>query len=454
MITLSSPVFCLTVPKSGTHLLANVLRAMLGPDNVFHTLVDESYLLSHSQALQPVVYVGHVPYSLPRARIMGAAPKILLGRDPRDLVASYCSSLYYSKVPPDGLMQYIMQNAVPFSEMLGNLITGVESGSISYPDVQTLFTKYYLRWLPIVDLAVRYEDLLPQGDDWACAVQTARAVLTAAGLSLSDEDIRRGLVEGSEPAKSATYHRGQVGRWKELFAVSHITQFKSIAPGLVSALGYELDENWGQGSRLAQPHAPVSGSASLSLTPPAQAGTAMGQAEPVLPSTWLAFPARVNAELESINGRLSRIKSFDDHIHQRVSFLQYAGVDLGFFCWTDDMLHRNLNQTFYDHLLYKNFLADARRHPDPQFIRRKMVETGGSPVYDAVQPRLPVCWTSIVKPSISRPSTRAGPAVWLLTTLRSMGRQTASSSSHWLSIGTIAPPSFTANMVSAEIAAQ
>ena len=389
MMSLQEPVFCLTVPKSGTHLLANIMRALVGAENVFPGLINSDVLLRPDFAVEPKVYIGHVSYSLEVARVMGSAPKILLCRDPRDLAVSYCDSLYSGKVPPDDLNQFVRTNLVPPEEALSLVIFGGQMGGTVYLDCGTLFRTYYLQWLPLASLTVRYEDLLPREGNLQRSASIVRDILGVTGIELSDDEIVRALQEGSDPGKSATFNQGRVGRWREHFSPAHVFQFKSVAPNLVSLLGYERDEGWSVEGAEAAVAAPTS--AAPQPSPPVAAlpptgeppllTISQGQA-PGYPASQLASLKReILRELDVVKKVVGRLKNLDDQVHHRISFLQEK--DYGFFCWTNDWIQRHLNQSFWDHREFVRFMAEDRIRPHPDLAR---VDPGlaGQPVLPEV----------------------------------------------------------------------
>jgi FkbM family methyltransferase len=383
VLMLTRPYFVLTVPKSGTHLIANLLRAVLDADNVFPSLLSEAYLLDNRKCLAPLVYVGHLAHSLELAGALRGAPPALLCRDPRDVVTSYCNALYHRKVPGEPLLDLIHRTGLPFSDTLSFLILGGRDQAVEQDDVKTSFTKYYLRWLQSAAVTVRYEDLLPQGDDWSIPVQTVRNLLCKLGLPFDDAVLEARIREGSDPSRSTTFHRGNTGAWRRFFTAAHTTQFKGTAGDLLVALGYETTNSWGD-----------EGAPSRLTSPAPQSAT------PAAPTpAWVAAPAEIYGRLESVAGILQQLENRKDYIHNKISFLRLPYLDTAFLCYTNGSLHRQLNQTFTDHSDYRRYLEEDRPHPDPAWIREWAGTPGRQPLQDILAPRLAtganVCYIDI-----------------------------------------------------------
>ena len=374
MVSLQEPVFCLTVPKSGTHLLANVIRALIGAENVYPGVVTASILLQADFTVEPKVYVGHVRYHLEASRVMGSAPKILLCRDPRDVVVSFCD-FFYNRAAPDPLNQFIQSNAVSASEALSIAILGGRLLNTEYLDCMTLFTEYHIRWLPLASLAVRYEDLLLTDGDRERCLAAVRSILDVIGIEMNHDEIAERVVEGSDPSKSATFYQGRTGRWREYFSPAHVLQFKSVAPNLVSLLGYEPDDQWsvdGGETAVAAPRAGAKPALVAALSPGAssdsQVSANAATPAPVYTTAQLASLKReILRELDVVKRVVGRLKNLDDQVHHRISFLQEK--DYGFFCWTNDWIQQHMNKSFWDHGEFVRFVAENRIRPHPDLAR-------------------------------------------------------------------------------------
>ena len=94
-LSLTTPVFVCTVPKSGTLLLGGILRQIFGKELIHKSedkfgnrhITTEVDILSRHR-LENKIYSGHIRYSEKIANLISKYPKVFLIRDPRDYVVS------------------------------------------------------------------------------------------------------------------------------------------------------------------------------------------------------------------------------------------------------------------------------------------------------------------------------------------------------------------------------
>src|SRR6478736_4334504 len=96
-LSLESPIFVCTVPKSGTHLLTGILASLFGEELVYPPIdVEANYLVYNEinscpdNKFENKIYTGHFWYSEEVSNRIERYPnkKLLLVRDPRDYVIS------------------------------------------------------------------------------------------------------------------------------------------------------------------------------------------------------------------------------------------------------------------------------------------------------------------------------------------------------------------------------
>jgi tetratricopeptide (TPR) repeat protein len=253
---LASPVIVCCVPRSGTILLRNILRSVLGdnlviPSNSFsRPLVTSEYLLALPR-LTNRAYVGHIRYSEDLAKKLASFPKIVLIRDPRDYVISYAHFMdrlaketsgpqkewyenYWTKKEPD--------------EKLSTMIFGLDTRLARkvYPSVFTSYLDYAIKWSGPNTLMLRYEDIISAklGGNDKTVIKTIRSIMDLLGVQIDEETLAQRIAQGSDPAKSNTFRFGGKGNWKYEFKPHHVTQMKTVGPSLLPALNYEVNEDW------------------------------------------------------------------------------------------------------------------------------------------------------------------------------------------------------------------
>ncbi len=252
-------LFANSFPKSGTHLLTQVLQgfSQLGPavDSGLPAITTfegdtgrsraSSEIVKDLHRLRPgdIAY-GHI-HALPEVITFlgqdGVAPYFIL-RDPRDVVVSHVH--YVSEIETNHIHhQYYTEVLQDFEERLHTSILGIPNPEIPFPDIRTRFEPYLL-WLEQSSvLSLHYEEFV-----------TARE--QAIGCVL-DHSIRRGfptkierekaiqvLSKNIDPKRSPTFRSGKIGGWKDQFSEKNKRLFKEVTGDMLIRLGYERDYDW------------------------------------------------------------------------------------------------------------------------------------------------------------------------------------------------------------------
>lgn len=258
-ITKMPVLFGNSFPKSGTHLLTQILEGFtrLGPvleSGLSPVLTFEgesgrprplTTMLAELARLEPGdIGYGHL-HALPEvveALCRDGVGSYFIYRDPRDVVVShvfYVTDINNRHVHHD----YYVNELKTFDQRLDVSILGRPELDTPFPDIRARFEPYLL-WLDRREvLALRYEDLL----------QDAQAQLGRVfDHAMSRGFIYRGaraaaiqtLSQRIKPAESPTFRSGQAGSWREHFTPRHKLLFKEMAGELLIHLGYEQNQNW------------------------------------------------------------------------------------------------------------------------------------------------------------------------------------------------------------------
>lgn len=252
-------LFANSFPKSGTHLLTQVLGGFtkLGPavESGLPAIVTfrgdtgrarnlEEILSDIGRLLPGDIAYGHLHARreiVARLAQEGYAAYFIL-RDPRDVVVSHVH--YVSEMAPKHIHhQYYTEELDTFSQRLSTSIRGMPESAVPFPDVRARFEPYF-GWLENkAVLNLHYEDLIHDR-----GTSVARVLDHAVGrgfpLTTGRETAIETLVESIDPKRSPTFRSGKTGGWKDRFSAEHKRLFKEIGGDLLVRLGYETDDDW------------------------------------------------------------------------------------------------------------------------------------------------------------------------------------------------------------------
>jgi sulfotransferase 6B1 len=252
-------LFANSFPKSGTHLLTQVLQGFPR----FTPTVDSGLpaiitfqgdtgrprsggeIIHDLQRLLPgdIAY-GHL-HALPEVveylSRQGMAAYFIL-RDPRDVVVSHVH--YVTEMEPNHAHhRYYTQDLHTFDERLRTSILGIPDPAVPFPDICQRFLPY-LGWLDRPEvLTLRYEDFLA---DRRAALGPVYDHAVQRGLPAHSnrEEAVRMLESSIDPQRSPTFRSGKAGGWRTQFNSENRQLFKDIAGDLLIQLGYERDHDW------------------------------------------------------------------------------------------------------------------------------------------------------------------------------------------------------------------
>jgi hypothetical protein len=251
------PVLANSFPKSGTHLLVQIVGGL--PDRVnygeflasttssfrFRERSTESTCRFIRSFVPGEIVRGHLYYEplygdeLANRRTVN----YFIYRDPRDVVVSEAHYLrdmnrwhrlhpYFRKLPT-------MDDAIMLS------ITGFDPpvSSISYPSIGARFARYY-GWLERDDcLSIRFEDLVSERQGELIR-QIAKFYAARTDSPFDLETTVQSMSTLIAPQKSHTFRSGKKAGWQREFTPVHRERFAELAGDLLVRLGYEPNLDW------------------------------------------------------------------------------------------------------------------------------------------------------------------------------------------------------------------
>jgi hypothetical protein len=245
------------MPKSGSHLLSQVLRGLVRvgpfvdagfpPINRFedNTNLPEEAVMANLARLRP----GDIRYGYLHVRepFVGALTRpgmasIFVYRDPRDVIVSHV--FYATEMYADhGMHRYYTEVLDTMEQRIAAAITGVDEPGFELSGIRTKFDSY-LGWLeqPGV-LCMRFEALILERD---AALTRLLDFLAERGFEPQMPRSRAvaALGEAVAPHRSGTFRKGQPGNWREHFTEVNKALFKEATGDLLVRLGYEEGEDW------------------------------------------------------------------------------------------------------------------------------------------------------------------------------------------------------------------
>lgn len=241
MVPLRQPVFLNSVPKSGSHLLRNILRMFVPADQQYRAdFIQWPTLQQHRAAFDPAhpkLSWGHLFLADASAIETAPARRILLYRDPYDWVIA--RARFFLSEQFSGNMEHLKSGALSADELLTMMIFGLPGKA---PSLNDIYEMNAAAWLGARVHAVRFEELIAavKALDGAEAESFFTSLLDACGIERPD-DWRDRVRIGSDPAQSGTARENLTGIALELPATlgaRHRALVDYQAPGLRALLGY------------------------------------------------------------------------------------------------------------------------------------------------------------------------------------------------------------------------
>jgi hypothetical protein len=250
-------VFGNAMPKSGSHLLAQILRGLvhLGPfvnpgfppanRSEANITLPEERIAAELRRMRPGdIRYGYIKPKEPYLSILTGPNRatIFTYRDPRDMLVShvfYATEMY----PGHGMHRYYTERLTSMEARLNAAIEGVTEPGFELSSVRKRYQSYW-GWFGRTDiLHLRFEDLVT--DREAALGRLLDYLETFAfRAQLPREQAIETLKAAIAPEKSGTFRKGETGGWRQHFTAENKARFKEVAGDLLIQLGYETDNDW------------------------------------------------------------------------------------------------------------------------------------------------------------------------------------------------------------------
>jgi hypothetical protein len=255
--TEAPPIFGNSKPKSGSHLLWQILNGFTRIMPYAYVAAEPIRTIRQDGGRRTVDRVAADLRRVPRGVIgwgyVEATPEnvavlcqpgrvnYFIYRDPRDMLVSQV--FFATDMHEEHGMHAFYKSLPDFGERLKVAITGLDRDGLKMVSVKQRYEGVF-QWLerPGV-MCIRFEDLIDERDI------TLNAMLdevekTGYQIPTSREKSLAILIEAIQPKKSHTFRSGKTGGWREYFTDEHKSLFKEVAGDLLVRLGYEESEDW------------------------------------------------------------------------------------------------------------------------------------------------------------------------------------------------------------------
>ena len=239
---LTEPVFLNSVPKSGTHLLRNVMRMFVPVDQQYHQAfiqhpVLRQHQLAFSQAM-PHLSWGHLLFSDDAAIVLRYTHHLLIVRDPYDWVLA--RARFFLSDSFQGSLEHLKGGNVSVDEVLNMMIFGIHQKA---PSLNEIYTHNAVSWMGTKVRLLHFEDLLHHVTNLPepAAETFFSELLRDSAMGELPDDWRERIAIGSDRRQSGTARENLAGG---RFAVpDELPEMQKqlvdyAVPGLRALLGY------------------------------------------------------------------------------------------------------------------------------------------------------------------------------------------------------------------------
>jgi hypothetical protein len=251
------PIFGNSKPKSGSHLLLQILNGFTRIMPYKYVEADpvrtiekngrrktEQEILDELKEIRRgVIGWGYVEASPQNVAFLCQPHRVnyFIYRDPRDMLVSQV--FFATDMNEEHGMHEYYKSLPDFGERLSVAIAGLDQDGLYMVNVRQRYASVF-EWLeqPNV-MCLRFEDLINNRD---ATLEAMLDEVESIGykIPIPRQKALAILVEEIQPKKSHTFRSGRTGGWKEHFTDAHKNLFKDVAGDLLVRLGYEADNDW------------------------------------------------------------------------------------------------------------------------------------------------------------------------------------------------------------------
>jgi len=251
------PIFANSKPKSGSHLLLQVMNGFtqimpykyVDADPVRTIKRDggrraaDDILADLKSTSTGVIGWGYVDATPENASFLTSAGRVnyFIYRDPRDMLVS---QVFFATDMHEEHGMHDYYNSLPdFGARLNVAITGIDRDGLKMVSVKQRYEGVF-QWLEQKNtMCIRFEELINNRD--ATLLKMLDEVeKTGYKIPTPREKTLAVLVDAIQPKKSHTFRSGKTGGWRQHFTDEHKKLFKDVVGDLLVKLGYEENNDW------------------------------------------------------------------------------------------------------------------------------------------------------------------------------------------------------------------
>lgn len=252
-------LFSNSFPKSGTHLLTQILAGFtaLGPfvDSGLPAIVTydgkDGRHRSETEILHDLwrlnagdIAYGHLHATDQVTTFMSqeSLASFFIIRDPRDVLVSHVH--YITDMAPNHILHnYYANELSTFEERLRTSILGLPNAPFHFPDIGKRLEPY-LGWMDCeAVLVLKYENLINQQFESVSNI-LKRVIKHGFIPKVNVTHATEILLAGIDPQRSPTFRKGGSGAWKDQVDAANKYLLKDTAGPALIQLGYEKDLAW------------------------------------------------------------------------------------------------------------------------------------------------------------------------------------------------------------------
>jgi len=250
------PILANSFPKSGTHLLIQILQAIPGvrdwgsflastPSFTFREIPEDKMCQKIRKIVPNELVSAHLYYSKKVEKALADKNVVhyFIYRDPRDVVVS--GAHYLTFMNKWHKLHKLFKNLPDMDSRIKCHIEGIYDyqNSFIFPNIRERLMRYK-KWIESpFGFSIKYEDLLIANKE-NIIHDIIFYYVKSSNIDVDIHRLTHEAIHNIDPKKSHTFRTGKISTWKQYFSIKNKELFKNYAGDILIELGYERDFNW------------------------------------------------------------------------------------------------------------------------------------------------------------------------------------------------------------------